>query len=190
MTEPNQAESHQAKNMDTVLEEMILIHKNGKMFSDPLLIRKLGIAPKSLQRIRKLLLEMKIIENDGKRYPNNEKYYRIINLKKAEKKLEKTSEIILRKLDEKELGKHFANYGINIPSEIPIEFDKKLSNTNLPEKITRKSFLRDYCPVCKRKRLRKYTKGQMNSSIDKQCNRCHINFLYRFPPALIQAWKY
>ncbi len=190
MTELNQAESHQSRNMETVLEEIISIHKNGEMFSDPLLLRTLDIAPKSLQRIRKQLFGLKIIEKDDKRYTNNEKFYMITDLKKAEKKLKETSEMTSRKLNEELYGKYFANYKVYIPSEINIKFDKKIPNKNLPKVITRKEFLRDYCPVCKRKTLRSYIKGQRNSLIDKQCKRCHINFFYRFYPALIQAEKY
>ncbi len=190
MTELNQAESHQSRNMEYVLEEIISIHKNGEMFSDPLLLRTLDIAPKSLYRIKKQLLSLKIIEKDDKRYPNNEMFYRIIDLEKAEKKLERISEITSRKLSEEQWGKWFPNYKVHIPSEIDIQFGKKLSSKDLPEKTTRKLFLRDYCPVCKRKRLREHTKGQMNSSIEKQCKKCHINFTYRFPPGLIQALEY
>ena len=190
MTEPNQAESHQAKNMEIVLRAIISIHNNGQMFSDPFLLKTLGIAPKSLHIIRKKLLGMKIIEQDGKKYPNNEKLYRIINLKEAEKLLEIVSDITFQKFCDNEYGKYFANYKIHIPSEISIEYDKKLLNKNLPEIITRKQLLRNYCPICKRKTLRNYRKGQMSSSIDRQCRKCQINLLYRSYPALIQVEKY
>ncbi len=189
MTEPNQAESHQSHNLWYILDEMISLQKIGKKFSDLLLTKTLGISPRTVQRIRKQLLDSKIIQRDSKTYPNNEKFYKIIDLKKAEQKSERAWTLHMQNSKE-QTGKYYQKYGIRIPNEIPIEFEKKTQNIKNLKNVLKKDFLNRICPICGTKTLRDYTKGQKKSLVDRRCNKCHFTFLYHYIPTSIQAVKY
>ncbi len=85
---PNQAESNMAESMYDVLREILELYEEGEKFSDAILIRReyIDTSPNTVRKNRQKLLSLKIIEQDTtKKYPNNEKFYQIKDLKHAEK---------------------------------------------------------------------------------------------------------
>ena len=136
------------------------------------------MSPNTVRSIRKKLLAEDVIEHDNaKKLLNNEKIYKIQNIKKAKKLLKWNDEINDQNTATKILGKYYPNLDIRIQKQFHMRYYIK-AKKSLPEIYPRRLYLKKICPLCSRKSLRDFTHGKDFSPIDKKCRFCKCVFQY------------
>jgi len=155
--------------------------KYAKGFSDVSVIEILkDYSPDTIRNIRKRLEKENIIVplNLKKKFPKNEKFYKIKNLKKAAEVSDNFWTIIFQKEREKREGKYFKKFRQRVPKELTIKYET-IPDTkyNRPEKYPRKSYLKKICPICNKK-LRESTKSKNYRPLDRKCFNCGFKFRY------------
>jgi len=175
---PTQGESHQAENMYWFLKEILELADKGEQFSEKKLIEANFTTSNTVRNVHKKLLEMNIIELDeSQKLLNNEKFYRIRNIKKTIKLLKWNNKIYEHNQATKIVGKYYPNLDIRIKEQFQMRYYLK-SQKSFPETYPRKLYLKKICPLCSRKSLRDFTHGSNVGPIDKRCRYCKCIFQY------------
>jgi len=178
---PTQGISHKAGYSAQFLYVAIKYSKYAKGFSDASLIRILPINSLNTVRVMRkkylkegLIMPLKLKKN----YLNNEKFYRIKKMKKAEEICDYFFHIVFRKDDEKRWGKFDYRFGRRIPHELNIEYKTKPTRKfNALKKISKTDYIRKICPVCSKK-MKEFMNSKNYGPLDRKCLHCKFKFRY------------
>lgn len=168
--------------MQNYLYVAIVYSKYAKGFSDASMIRylKKDFSSNTIRNIRKRLQNENLIApiKLEKKFPKNEKFYKIKNLKKAMKVKDYYWEIWFNKENKKERGKFYVKYNKRIPEELTISYETiPNSQFNKPEKFSRKLYLKKICPICKMK-MKEFMSSKNYGQLDRKCFNCGYKFRY------------
>jgi len=177
MSKPKQSESHLAMGMYHYLDCAIKAKINLEMdISDKFMTERLPhLRDKTVRRIRRRLEKFGILEKISTNQHNNEKLYRLTDLKKAHELSQHYFGIHIDKQEMKVLA---------LPNQSKIKsgfliIKYKLKDQPLkPNQPYPRQFYEDgICPSCNKPTLRDF-KHDADNDLDRKCFHCKITFYY------------
>jgi len=178
---PTQGISHRAGYSADFLYVAIRYSKYAKGFSDATIIRVLpNYSLNTIRTMRKRYQKDGVIVpiKQKKTFPNNEKFYRIKKIKKAQELCDSFMDIQLNKEDEKKWGKYDSRFGRRIPNELDIKYETKPAKKFNPQtKISKTDYIRKICPICSKK-MKEFMNSRNYGPLDRKCLHCKFRFRY------------
>lgn len=179
----NQALSHGAKQTKEYLEIILRQDKKSFEFSDKQMIENLTHRASSwkVREIRKLLEQEKIIKKT-KFSSKNEKFYKVVDKRKANQIYKKSIELFVNNRENK------PSIGIT-PSKIiinpsPKKFNIQIIINKKLEKVIiypRSEYTKKICPLCNSGKLNEFKHKNPAHDLDKKCINCKTKFYYQNP---------